>query len=300
MQQHIDEGVIKQQVIVDGIGDEKCPKGYIVSIHYIARYASDQQEFDNTYRRNKPEEFLVGVDQVISGVDIAVQTMKKQETSVFLINGAKHGHKVNRKSNRFNFRMDEDLIFEIQVLDWRPDEPLENEWIMPISDKIRIAKNLKEEGNEYFKDNKYLKAFRIYKRALKTLKRMKKSSENVTESEHERTQLNSLKITCLMNLAACCLKLKGREKDCIDYTSEILDKLTEYLTNDQKVKTLYRRAQAYLNLAEFDKARQDLEVARCIAPDNQAVILELKKVQKEESEYTKRLKKMYSNMFSGE
>lgn len=30
-QQHIDEGVTKQQVIQEGIGDEKCPKDHIVS-----------------------------------------------------------------------------------------------------------------------------------------------------------------------------------------------------------------------------------------------------------------------------
>jgi FK506-binding protein 4/5 len=266
------------------------------SVHYIARYASDGEEYDNTYKRNKPEEFLVGSNQVIPGIDIAIRSMTKQETSKFILSN-KYTHKVNNRKSHFQFRTNESLEYEIQLIDWRNNEPIENEWIMGLDEKLRIGRNLKEDGNIYFKEEKYNKSYRLYKRAVKTLKRTKSNNSTTDTSHNEQiAELNSLKITCLLNMAACCLKL-NRYNDTITYCTEILTDYTSDFTKDQRLKALYRRGQANLANSEFEAARSDLEQAKQLAPDNKPVLAELKKLQQTETQYKNQLKKMYQKMF---
>lgn len=53
-------------------------KGDTVYIHYIGTLESGD-EFDNSYKRKKPIEFVVGAGKVIKGFDDAVVGMKKGE-----------------------------------------------------------------------------------------------------------------------------------------------------------------------------------------------------------------------------
>ena len=298
---------------------------WIVPVHYISRYASSGIELDNSFLRNKPEEFIVGstvaaeeVEMnrktsscsmvVIPGVDIAIRSMKKNERSTFWI-GAKYGHTgyygdISKNKRAVGYadqpKANEDLEFEIKLLNWRPndDKSLEDSWVLPFDEKVKMAQRLKDDGTMYFKENRFLKAFRLYKRAVNTLKRKRSSSQQNEElSDSMKKQMNELMIPCLMNMSACCLKLKNREQDCISYCTQILEEYKEVLTADQKLKTLFRRGQAHLQLSDYEKAREDLTLAKQISPDNKAVAAELRKLQQEEDAYKRKLKKMYSNMF---
>ncbi|KAK6141862.1 hypothetical protein DH2020_024397 [Rehmannia glutinosa] len=64
------------------------------------------------------------------------------------------------------------------------------------------------------------------------------------------------------------------------------------------VKALYRRAQAYMNMADLDLAEFDIKKALEIDPDNRDVKLEYKALKEKVKEFNKKDAKFYGNMFA--
>lgn len=64
------------------------------------------------------------------------------------------------------------------------------------------------------------------------------------------------------------------------------------------VKALYRRAQAYVHLADLELAEFDIKKALEIDPDNRDVKLEYKKLKEKIREYNKKDAQLYGKMFS--
>uniref|UniRef100_A0A453RM24 Uncharacterized protein n=1 Tax=Aegilops tauschii subsp. strangulata TaxID=200361 RepID=A0A453RM24_AEGTS len=80
-------------------------------------------------------------------------------------------------------------------------------------------------------------------------------------SEDEKKQSKQLKITCNLNNAACKLKLKDYKQ-----AEKLCTKVLEL--DSQNVKALYRRAQAYTQLADLELAEVDIKKALEIDPEN--------------------------------
>ena len=59
---------------VYGLGD-KIKNHYKISVHYVGTL-EDGTEFDNTYKRNQPFVFQIGIRQVILGWEIGLMDMK--------------------------------------------------------------------------------------------------------------------------------------------------------------------------------------------------------------------------------
>lgn len=100
-----------------------------------------------------------------------------------------------------------------------------------------------------------------------------------------------MKVACNLNNAACKLKLKDykqAEKLC----TKVLD------LDGRNVKALYRRAQAYIQMADLDLAEFDIKKALEIDPDNRDVKLEYKTLKEKVKEYNKKEAKFYGNMFA--
>merc|ERR1719163_1910530 len=72
-------------------------------------------------------------------------------------------------------------------------------------------------------------------------------------------------------MAACYLKVKEHQK-CVDACSHALKQ-------GECVKAYFRRGQAYAELRNFSGAISDLERARGLAPDDAAIVGELRKVR---------------------
>lgn len=63
----------------------KAPKaGDMVKVHYNGKLA-DGTEFDNSFKRNEPIEFPVGMHRVIAGWDEGIMLLKEGEAATFLI-----------------------------------------------------------------------------------------------------------------------------------------------------------------------------------------------------------------------
>ncbi|KAJ8428476.1 hypothetical protein Cgig2_029929 [Carnegiea gigantea] len=68
--------------------------------------------------------------------------------------------------------------------------------------------------------------------------------------------------------------------------------------DSMNVKALYRRAQAYINLADLELAEFDIKKALEIDPDNREVKLEYKMLKEKMREYNKKDAQFYGKMFS--
>jgi FK506-binding protein 4/5 len=120
-----------------------------------------------------------------------------------------------------------------------------------------------------------------------------------------------------LNNAACNLKLKDynqAEKLCTKVAS--IPRMTNMISSVQhaynkgcffcqvleldsrNVKALYRRVQAYIQLADLELAEADIKKALEIEPDNRDVKLEYKTLKEKIKEFDKKDAKFYSNMFT--
>jgi FK506-binding protein 4/5 len=68
--------------------------------------------------------------------------------------------------------------------------------------------------------------------------------------------------------------------------------------DSRNVKALYRRVQAYIQLADLELAEADIKKALEIEPDNMDVKLEYKTLKEKIKEFDKKDAKFYSNMFT--
>ncbi|GAB2249057.1 hypothetical protein Droror1_Dr00012416, partial [Drosera rotundifolia] len=156
------------------------------------------------------------------------------------------------------------------------------EEFLVVTRKIEMAEKKKEEGNALFKAGEYVKASQRYEKGAKL-------SESV--SNEEKNQSKALKISCKLNNAACKLKLKDFKQ-----VEKLCTKVLEL--DSRNVKAFYRRAQAYIQLFELEKAEIDIRKALEIEPDNREVKLKYKALKDKVKECNKKDAKFYSTIFS--
>ena len=77
-----------------------------------------------------------------------------------------------------------------------------------VDDRITDAIGYKERGTVYFKASKYSLALKLYKRGLGIVEK----SNIIKDEEKEATK--DVRITLLLNMAACYLKLEESDNAC--------------------------------------------------------------------------------------
>ena len=146
---------------------------------------------------------------------------------------------------------------------------------MNISEKILKGISLKEEGNACFAQLEYLKAVRLYHEAICYLKGLDAGkyesfvTEKISDQERIRVKVELQKIKT--NMSAVYLKLQKYQK--------ALDILSDVDNND--VKGLFRRGQAYKGLNNLDKAFADLKKAAVLMPMDKNIRSTLELVREE-------------------
>ena len=161
-------------------------------------------------------------------------------------------------------------------------------WRMAPHEKLDLANHHKVIGNERFKTGKHSAAARRYSKALKCLI----SISPLHISDEEKQQAAQLKMACLLNLAACQLKLNAFHNACKN-CSKVLE------THPGNLKALYRRGQALMFMNDLDLARQDLTEAQTLDPNNRAVNDMLKQLQSRDRQQKKRYHQALKSMFIG-
>ena len=170
---------------------------------------------------------------------------------------------------------------------------------LSINEKIEIAVQLKEEGNQFFKSGFYKDAIKKYNYALLYLKGlgddptskivpgMKSQTLTHPQSETRSTTL----LACYNNLSACMLK-DGRYDRVIMHATHALE-----IQPEGNSKVFYRRGTAYLAIGNLDGAESDLKKAHDLSPTDAAINSQLVELELKMKVFRKKEKELYAGMF---
>nr|WMP39840.1 FKBP62 [Solanum melongena] len=278
-----DDKKVLKKILKEGEGYERPNEGAVVKLKLVGKLMDgtvtkkghDGENEDNLF------EFKTDEEQVIDGLDRAVMTMKKGEAALLTIAPEYAFGSSESKQDLAIVPPSSTVHYEVELVSFVKDK---ESWDMNTPEKIEAAGKKKEEGNALFKAGKYARASKRYEKAAKFI-------EYNSFSEEEKKQSKALKITCNLNNAACKLKLKDYKQ-----AEKLCTKVLEL--DSANVKALYRRAQAYMNMADLDLAEFDIKKALEIDPDNRDVKLEYKALKEKVKELNKKNAKFYGNMFA--
>ncbi|KAL8057961.1 hypothetical protein ABFX02_04G217900 [Erythranthe guttata] len=279
-----DDKKVVKKILKEGEGYEKPNEGAVVKLKLIGKLQDGTVFIKKGHGDDENDlfEFKVDEEQVIEGLDKAVIAMKKGEVALLKIAPEYAFGSSESKQELATVPPNSTVYYEAELVSFVKDK---ESWDMNTEEKIEAAGKKKEEGNALFKAGKYLRASKRYEKAAKFIE------YDTTFSEEEKKQSKLLKVTCNLNNAACKLKLKEYKQ-----AEKLCTKVLEL--EGTNVKALYRRAQAYMNMADLDLAEFDIKKALEIDPDNRDVKLEYKVLKEKVKEINKKDAKFYGNMFA--
>lgn len=277
-----DKKVIKK-ILKEGDGYERPNDGAVVKVKLIGKL-QDGTVFVKKGHGEEEQlfEFKTDEEQVLDGLDRAVITMKKNEVALLTIAPEYAFGSTESQQELAVVPPNSTVHYEVELLSFEKEK---ESWDMNTEEKIEAAGKKKEQGNALFKAGKYARASKRYEKAVKYIE------YDTSFGDEEKKQAKALKVACNLNDAACKLKLKDY-KEAEKLCTKVLD------LDGRNVKALYRRAQAYIQMADLDLAEFDIKKALEIDPDNRDVKLEYKALKEKVKEYNKKDAKFYGNIFA--
>jgi len=263
-----------KRIIKEGEGDSPQVHSK-VEVHYVGTLYPSGDKFDSSRDRGTPFDFKLGMGSVIKGWDTGVATMKVGEVAELLC-GPEYAYGANGSPPKIPANAT--LKFEVELLDFTVEGASSQE-------KLALAQSSKVKGDEAFKTGSYQKASIFYTKADKYLA----DTWNFDDAEKEQAQ--TLLVAVQSNGAANYIKL-NEFKEALKLVDKVLDK------DPNNKKAVYRKAQCYLGIHEFDGALQwthkgleiDAEDASFKALEQQA--------KAKKAEAAKKEKILYAKMFS--
>ncbi|KAJ8560734.1 hypothetical protein K7X08_022594 [Anisodus acutangulus] len=269
-----DDKKVTKKILKEGEGYEKPNEGAVLQDGRVfIKKGHDGANEDDLF------EFKTDEEQVINGLDRVVMSMKKGEVALLIIAPEYAFGPSESKQDLGVVPPNSTVYYEVELVSFVKEK---ESWDMNTQEKIEAAGKRKE--NALFKAGKYARASKRYEKAAKYIE------YDTNFSEEEKKQSKALKISCNLNNAACNLKLKDYKQ-----AEKLCTKVLEI--ESANVKALYRRAQAYMNVADLDLAEFDIRKALEIDPNNRDVKLEYKSLKEKVKEYKKDTK-FYGNMFA--
>ncbi|KAI9114981.1 hypothetical protein K1719_013994 [Acacia pycnantha] len=235
-----DKKVVKK-TLKEGEKYERPNDGSVVQVRLIGKLQDGTVFTKKGYDEEQPFKFKVDEGQVIEGLDEAVKNMKKGEIALVTIQ-PEYAFGASGSPEEFaHVPPNSTVYYEVELISFQKEK---ESWVMNTKEKIEAAGKKKEEGNACFKAGKYDRATRRYKKAMRFIE----FDSSFTDEENEQTK--ALKISINLNDAACMLKLKDY-KEAVKLCTKVLE------LGSGNVKALYRRARAYIQLADLDLAEND-------------------------------------------
>eukprot|EP00957_Ditylum_brightwellii_P187232 14259886-Ditylum_brightwellii.AAC.1 len=136
---------------------------------------------------------------------------------------------------------------------------------MSMSERLQKMHDFREEGNILFKQTDYRNALALYEKSLIYFEYC------FYGNTEEKKAANQQRLTCLLNAAACFMKLLHYGK-CIDYCAQALE------IDKHNAKALYRRSQAYRFLHKFDEAQRDINLAILTGEEDKTKVFQKEKL----------------------
>lgn len=277
-----DDKKVVKKILKEGEGYERPNEGAVVKLKLTGKLQDGTIFVNKGHSEDDLFEFKTDEEQVIEGLDRVVTSMKNREVALLTIAPEYGFGSSESKQELATVPPNSTLYYEVELVSFDKEK---ESWDMNTEEKIEAAGKRKEEGNALFKAGKYARASKRYEKAAKLIE------YDTSFSEEEKKQSKALKVTCKLNNAACKLKLKDYKE-----AEKLCTKVLEL--ESANVKALYRRAQAYMNMADLDLAEFDIKKALEIDPNNRDVKLEYKVLKEKMKEYNKKDAKFYGNMFA--
>ena len=258
---------IKKQILQKG--DNTFPvDGQLVTVHYIGKL-SDGTEFDSSYKRIYPFEFILGQNNVISLWDIGIKTMTKGEKAI-LIGTSDYCY---QNQELPNIPAGSTLHFEVELIDFK-DKPKELFELTPDERSTLMMEN-KLKAKTLYDNNKIPECIMYYKKAI----------DSLLDDSHPE------KINILCNLCIIYAKL-------LDWNNSLVYVQKAYEIDNKNTKILYWLAKAYYNLKKYDNAINISKKLNHLDKNNSLARLIIKDSLSNKKFENEKNKKMYQKMFS--
>lgn len=155
---------------------------------------------------------------------------------------------------------------------------------------LKIASELKQLGNQYFKSGNLDKGLEKYGKALRYL-----LDNSEDDAKPIADEMRPLRISLNLNSALLHLKLK-HYREAITSSTNVLD--LGQLTDSDRAKAHYRRALGKAAVKDEEAALNDLEEAARLMPEDGEIKREAARVKKSMADRKLREKEAYKKMFS--
>ncbi|GFG28965.1 hypothetical protein Cfor_02299, partial [Coptotermes formosanus] len=274
LSQKKDGGIIRYQII-KGEGYSTPNEGAMVEVRLTGKHGDRVfEERELSFPLGEGSEF-----GICEGLERALEKFKKGEKSRIVLK-AKYAFKAEGNP-ALGVPPDTDIEYEVEL---RNFEKAKESWSLDSGEKIEQAKFFKDKGTNYFKNEKYALALKMYKKVVSFVE-----YDSGFEGDLD-TERKALLVVGHLNLALCYLKLQEH--------IEARDQCDKALKlNPTSEKGLFRRGQAYLGLGEPEKAKVDFEAVLKMDSNNKAAANHIVVCNKEIKEQKVREKKIYANMF---
>lgn len=244
--------------------------------------------------------FVIGNEQVHPIIERLVDNMEDNENSSFFI---KKGcselsvsddlyqymsalpDTVKNALKQLHQESIETLQLDIELLKLEPDVDVKQ---LEPNQVIQYCENKKNEGNEYFKNQRFSMALKCYNRVLRAIDSI--SGMMDTFSDAQVKTFDALKVTVNTNIAVVYHKQQN-------YAQAEAACTTALEIDPNNVKALVKRSQCYSAKEDYERAIADLKTALAADPNNAAVKQELARVSQKRKQEVEKQRQMYQRMF---
>ncbi|KAK1313499.1 Peptidyl-prolyl cis-trans isomerase FKBP42 [Acorus calamus] len=228
-------------------------------------------------------------------VDSEVEVLHEKVTKQIIKEG--HGEKPSKLSTCFCYGKEgsfsfpnvppmADLLYEVELIGFDEAREGKARSDMTVEERIEAADRRKMEGNGYFKDGKLEEAMQQYEMAIAYM-----GDDFMFQLFGKyRDMALAVKNPCHLNMAACLIKL-NRYEEAIGQCSIVLAE------DENNVKALFRRGKARAELSQTDAAREDFQKARKFAPEDTAIVRELRLLAEHDKAIYQKQKEIYKGIF---
>lgn len=161
--------------------------------------------------------------------------------------------------------------------------------------RIKAATDIKALGNEFYKKGDHAAAIQKYTKALSYLADLTSPDASTAQelsgsSQEVAQQLKAVAVPCLLNRAACSLKLQQPRE-------AIMDCHNVLQTDSSNTKALFRKGQAHVAVRELDDAIECFMKAQDLDSSDPAIPKELAKARQSRQAAEKKQRATYAKMF---
>ncbi|KAI3907146.1 hypothetical protein MKW92_034386 [Papaver armeniacum] len=276
---------VKKQLIKEGHG-KKPTKYSTCFLHYRAWTKSTQHKFEDTWNEQRPVELIIGKEKTeMTGLAIGVSSMTAGERCLLHV-GWQLAYGKEGSFSFPNVPPQADVSYEVELIGFDETKEGKARGDMTVEERIGTADRRKMEGNNLFKDDKLDEAMQQYEMAIAYM-----GDDFMFQLFGKyRDMALAVKNPCHLNMAACLIKLK-RFEEAIGQCSIVL---AEEETN---VKALFRRGKAKSELGQTDAAREDFLKASKYAPEDKAIVKELRLLAEHDKAVYQKQKEMYKGIY---